>query len=121
LDSTLAPLLTDKDKLKQILINLLKNASEAMPDGGEITLSTQELLVSDEGKYLEIRVQDNGPGLPEQIRRDLFRPVKSTKAAGHSGLGLSITAQLTKELKGRIHCRSNFRGTEFIIALPGYK
>lgn len=105
--------------LRQILTNLLKNAVEALPHDGEITLATRHCVNVDGKDYVEILVQDNGPGIPEHILRNLFKPVTSTKGGKHSGLGLSITRNLVKDAKGTIRCRSGRKGTEFQILLPG--
>lgn len=119
LDDTLPKISSSRSKLKQILTNLIKNAAEAMFSGGTLTISTQD-RVSYQGKeYIEIRVQDTGPGVSREITNHLFMPVSSTKGNGHSGLGLTISKNLIDELKGVIECTSSTgNGTTFRILLP---
>ena len=119
LDPTLPNILSDRDKLKQVLINLMKNAAEAMQEGGLLLISTRGKIMRDGNEYIEISLVDNGPGIPGHIMADLFKPVSSTKGKGHAGLGLSIVKNLVDELKGRIFCQSNeISGTTYQILLP---
>lgn len=105
--------------IRQILVNLVKNAAEALADGGRITLATREGFCSDRGRYVEICVADNGPGISSAVRDRLFRPVVSTKGAGHSGSGLSIVKGMVEDLGGRISCHSSSEaGTSFYLQLP---
>lgn len=118
LDSTLPPLHHNGDKLKQVLINLLKNAVEAVEQPGNITIFTRDNIYQEEQSFVEITIKDNGPGIPPMILKKLFSPVISTKD-GHSGLGLVVVNKLIKELGGSISCFSNTtHGTEFKILLP---
>ncbi len=118
LDNSIAPFKADKDKLKQVVINLLKNAVEAMPDGGRIAIRTRNNVIDERGRQVEISIKDSGPGLPETVRRSLFKPVSTTKGADHAGLGLSICGQIVRKLGGGIKCLTDSKGTEFIIAIP---
>lgn len=105
-------------KLKQILVNLVKNAVEAMPDGGEIKLASNGRAFKEGAPYISISVKDNGPGIPSAILEKLFTPVQSTKGAGHHGLGLSIVHDLVKEIGGSISCHSGRNGTTFELLVP---
>ena len=119
LEPTLPNIVTDRDKLKQVLINLIKNAVEAMQEGGLLLISTRGKIIRDGKEYIEISLMDNGPGIPSHIATNLFKPVSSTKGEGHSGLGLSIVKSLVDQLNGRIFCQSNeLSGTVFQIILP---
>ena len=119
LDPLVPNIVSDRDKLKQVLINLMKNAAEAMQEGGLLLISTRGQIIRDGNEFIEISLVDNGPGIPGHIMADLFKPVASTKGKGHSGLGLSIVKSLVDELKGRIFCQSNeISGTAFQILLP---
>ena len=119
LDPSLPNIVADRDKLKQVLINLMKNAAEAMREGGLLLISTRAKIIRDGNEYIEISLGDNGPGIPRHILADLFKPVSSTKGKGHAGLGLLIVKNLVDELKGRIFCQSNeISGTAFQILLP---
>jgi len=105
--------------VKQVLVNLIKNAAEAVADGGTIQLVTRDGYASDQGHYVEIIIRDDGPGIASEIRSRLFKPVTSTKGAGHSGVGLSIVKGMVDDLGGRISCHSSARsGTSFYIQLP---
>lgn len=102
-----------KDELRRVFINLLKNAQEAMPDGGTITLRT-EMKAED----VEIHIQDTGTGIPEESRDHIFVPNFSTKSSG-TGLGLAITKKIIQEHSGEITFTSEVeKGTTFIIQLP---
>lgn len=119
LDPSLPNIVADRDKLKQVLTNLMKNAAEAMQEGGLLLISTRGKIIRDGNEYIEISFVDNGPGIPRHIMANLFKPVISTKGKGHAGLGLSIVKNLVDELKGRIFCQSNeISGTAFQILLP---
>lgn len=119
LDPKVAALQANPEHLKQILTNLLKNATEALDPGGKITISS-EASVSFGGKnFAVVSIEDNGPGLADEIKHNLFSPVTSTKGEGHSGLGLSIVKKLIDDMNGSIVCRSNKEsGTQFQILLP---
>jgi nitrogen-specific signal transduction histidine kinase len=118
-DPALPNIVTDRDKLIQIMINLMKNAAEAMQNGGTLLISTHGNIMRNGREYIEISLKDDGPGIPAEIIENLFKPVTSTKGAGHAGLGLSIVKSIVDELDGRIFCQSNeISGTVFQILLP---
>ncbi|MGO4378990.1 HDOD domain-containing protein [Pseudoduganella sp. RAF19] len=108
----------DADLLKQILVNLIKNSVEAMPDGGRIEISNRGLVNRERKLYVELVVADSGPGLSAEVLANLFTAVKSSKEGKHHGLGLSIVHSLVKRLGGEITCRSGATGTTFEILLP---
>jgi signal transduction histidine kinase/HD-like signal output (HDOD) protein len=109
----------DPDMLKQVLVNLVKNAIEALPSpGGRIEISSRGLVNRDRKLYVELVVADTGPGLPREVLANLFSAVRSTKDGDHHGLGLSIVHSLVKKLQGHIACRSGSTGTSFEILLP---
>jgi HD-like signal output (HDOD) protein/nitrogen-specific signal transduction histidine kinase len=119
LDRAMPPLKIDPNKIKQILLNLIKNAAEAMPKGGLLSIATRGNLNLDGAPFFEIVVKDNGPGIPSHIMDQLFEPVTTTKDEGHAGLGLSIVKDLVKELDGYITCKNNGEaGTSFQLLLP---
>ena len=103
---------------KQILVNLVKNAIEAIRPPGEIQIVNNGHVNKDGDLYVELCVSDNGPGIPPEILSQLFQPVRSTKGNGHQGLGLSIVHGLIKKHQGLITCRSSNKGTQFEILLP---
>lgn len=119
LDNRLPAVRISRASLKQIITNLVKNAVEAMPDGGELWIHTRDHVNIGGREYIELGIADNGPGIPPAILGRLFSPLDSTKGNNHSGLGLTIVNNLINELKGSIGCRGRSGGgTEFIIHLP---
>ncbi len=131
LDESIPAIDSNPNSIKQILTNLLKNAVEAMPEGGEIQVITRDLVNYNGNQFIELRIMDNGPGIPEAIMKNLFNPVQSTKSTEHSGLGLSIIKNLVNDLGGTIQgsnrytgkplsgtWQENKTGAEFVILLP---
>ncbi|MBS1152279.1 MAG: atoS [Myxococcaceae bacterium] len=106
----------DRDQLTQVLVNLIKNAEEAMTatgKGGAVTLT-----VRCPGDEAVIEVEDEGPGVPADLRARLFEPYVSTKASG-TGLGLAIAARIIQEHNGRLELGPpTDRGAVFTITLP---
>jgi signal transduction histidine kinase len=125
LDPHLPEIDTDRDRLKQALINLLKNAMEAMPDGGTITVKTRILRGrpshsdrSSEKGWFKISVCDDGPGIDEEIQNALFQPHVTSKN-GHDGLGLAIVREAMADLNGFLLCESvPGRGACFHMEIP---
>lgn len=118
LAAELPPVATDRNKLKQVLMNLIKNAAEAMQEAGELSIATRDNINQDGQIFVEITVGDNGPGIPPRIMAQLFEPVQTSKGGQHAGLGLAIVKSLIKQMKGHIMCQSSSRGTSFRILLP---
>ncbi len=118
-DRVPATLDLDAHAVRQILINLARNALEAMEDGGELHLSTEDRLRFEDGDYVAVSVSDKGPGLPAQVLACLYEPVKSAKGMEHQGLGLSIVKDLADRMGARLICRSREGvGTTFTVLLP---
>lgn len=120
-DLSLPAVWTSADGIKQIVINLLKNAIEALDGDGSVMLKTflAEAAEQGVGRRVVIEVADDGPGLPEVVRKDLYKPFISTKRGPHSGLGLSIVQKTVNQLGGTISCSSKpDRGTTFSISVP---
>ncbi|MBC7414383.1 MAG: HDOD domain-containing protein [Herminiimonas sp.] len=118
LDDQPSEIAAGADLVKQILVNLLKNAVEAMPRGGEIEVANNGHLNRDGRLYLELSIRDTGGGMAPEIMTNLFAPGRSTKDGAHRGLGLSIVQSLVRQIDGMILCRSNKQGTTFEILLP---
>lgn len=118
LDPNLNRINLNRNAFKQILTNLIRNASEALHYDGHITISTNAHVNLNGQDFASISIEDNGPGISDEILKNLFEPVVSTKGNGHSGLGLSITKNLVKDAKGTISCRSSANGTVFQVLLP---
>ena len=120
LQDGLPPVKVDGDKLKQVLLNLLFNAAEAMPKGGKVDISSSSWRTAKGQNAVEICISDNGPGLPAGVLERLYQPVQTQKGGAHQGVGLSITHQLVGELGGLLQCKSTPAGTHFKILLrPG--
>jgi signal transduction histidine kinase len=108
----------DPDQLKEVLVNLLINACEAMVDGGLIEIKEEDNFLEPLGRMVVIQVSDNGPGIPESIQDKVFQPFFSGKEEG-TGLGLSIASRILEEHGGWLDLKSTEgRGTTFIINLP---
>ncbi len=98
---------------KRVLVNLISNALQAMPTGGQLTLSTDF-----DGEYECITVKDTGIGIPEDVKPMMFQPLFTTKAKGQ-GLGLAVVKRLTEAMKGTVTFESEAgNGTAFIVKLP---
>jgi HD-like signal output (HDOD) protein/two-component sensor histidine kinase len=106
------------DILKQILINILKNAIEAVSGGGHIEMINNGVVLVNGREYAEISVKDSGPGIPPEVQARLFSPVDSRKPGPHRGIGLSIVHRLVQKLNGEINCQSSSTGTVFTVHLP---
>ncbi|MBS1248886.1 MAG: Sensor kinase CckA [Chloroflexi bacterium] len=114
IDEDMPPFICDRDRIMQILINLLTNARDAMPDGGQITL--QSRYHPEEGEFV-IRVIDEGEGIPEDVLEHIFKPFFTTKEAGKgTGLGLYIVKGLVNNRDGRIKVDSS-RGKGTVVTL----
>lgn len=108
----------DPEQLKEVLVNLIVNACEAMDGGGSITIHEEESFVQPMGEAVVIRLSDNGPGIPESIKEKVFEPFFTTKEEG-SGLGLSIAVRIVEEHGGKIDLSSEEgQGSTFRITLP---
>jgi signal transduction histidine kinase len=108
----------DPEQLKEVLINLLVNACEAMGEGGLIVIREEEGVAEPLGPVVVIRVKDNGPGIPKSVRDKVFQPFFSTKEEG-TGLGLSIAYRIVEEHGGWLSLKSKEgEGATFTITLP---
>lgn len=109
-----------ENKLKQLFINLLSNANDAVLEGGEIRIHTRNVSINQNDEYGEISISDNGHGIPEDIREQIFTPFYSTKVTKtNTGLGLSICQHIVESYNGVITVRSiPGDGSTFTIRLP---
>jgi signal transduction histidine kinase len=108
----------DPDRLKEVLVNIMVNACEAMKGGGSIVIREEEALDASLGQAAVVRIRDNGPGIAESLRAKIFEPFFTTKEEG-SGLGLSIAVRIVEEHGGRLSLESREgQGAEFSLILP---
>ncbi len=102
----------DRDQLTQVLVNLVKNAEEAMPSGGEVLVK-----VGGDATSAWLEVQDAGAGVPADQRSRIFEPYMTTKSGG-TGLGLAIAARIALEHSGRLELLDSPSGARFRLTLP---
>jgi signal transduction histidine kinase len=114
----LPEIIGDPEQLKEMLVNLLLNACEAMPRGGRISIQEGRGQAAALGPVVLVTVSDTGPGIPPSVRDKIFQPFFSTKEEG-TGLGLSIVSRIVQEHGGAIDVTSREgEGASFIITLP---
>jgi Signal transduction histidine kinase, nitrogen specific len=102
-----------------VLLNLFRNASEALLPGQRLVVSVFPLVNVDGCNCLEIRFVDNGPGLPAERALDPLSPGVSTKGGGHQGLGLSVVREILAQWNATLLCRTQVgTGTSFQIFVP---
>ncbi|MFH1538846.1 MAG: ATP-binding protein [bacterium] len=108
----------DPELMKEVLVNLINNACDAMGNGGRLAITEEDAVAERMGRAVVVRVSDNGPGLPESIRNEVMKPFFSTKETG-TGLGLSIAVRIVNEHGGRLELHSDEgTGTTLVITLP---
>ena len=103
------------ERIMQVLLNLLLNAADATGPRGEVTLTAEK-----HGNGVRIVVSDNGPGIDESVRSELFEPFVTTKEVGKgTGLGLAVCRGLVESAQGSIQLDETYRGgARFVIDLP---
>ncbi|OGS24662.1 MAG: hypothetical protein A2297_07665 [Elusimicrobia bacterium RIFOXYB2_FULL_48_7] len=106
----------NRNKIQQLVINLCNNAVDASANGDKLMISTKYA-----GGFLELRISDTGPGIPEEIKKHIFEPFYTTKEEGKgTGLGLSLCYEIVKKHNGTIEVYSELnKGTVFTIKFPG--
>lgn len=109
--------MADPDQFKQVLINLLDNAIDAMPEGGEIRIASQREVDRSGMPMAVVFVSDSGPGIPADVAARIFEPFFSTKKEG-TGLGLCIAANVLARHHGRLALRGGTSGASFAVYLP---
>jgi two-component system, NtrC family, sensor kinase len=114
LDASLPCVVADRDSLHQVFLNLVNNSCDAMPNGGQLEITTRYLS---DRRQVEIVFSDSGAGIAPNIAEHLFEPMFTTKQSG-SGLGLVIARDIIAEHRGRIELVSGSSGAVFSLALP---
>jgi two-component system, NtrC family, sensor histidine kinase HydH len=125
LSDALPPVRADAEQLRQVLINLVKNAVQAMGGQGTVRVRTAihaqpptALASAPAGEWVEVSVRDVGPGIAPQVLKNLFVPFFTTKDRG-TGLGLAISQRMVEEMGGRIEVASHLGdGATFTVLLP---
>lgn len=107
----------DQVKIEQVLINLLKNAFEAMPQGGMVTIRLGMLTTKTGPEKVILTVQDTGNGIPEHIIHRIFDPYFTTKGAG-TGMGLALCEKIVRQHEGSLDVSSSSTGSVFVVTLP---
>src|SRR5437868_9019827 len=106
--------MSDESELREVLVNIVFNAVDAMPQGGTLTLSAQGV-----DGVVEISVSDTGIGMSEEVRQRIFDPFFTTKGKTGMGLGLAVSYGIVRRHEGSIEVESEVgRGTSFRIKLP---
>jgi two-component system, cell cycle sensor histidine kinase and response regulator CckA len=131
LEASNAPVLADPGQIEQVVMNLVVNARDAMPDGGKLTIATDVVEIGpaglragaerlEPGRYVRLRVRDTGHGMDDALQARIFDPFFTTKEKSKgTGLGLSTVYGIVKQSGGAILVRSApGRGAEFSVYLP---
>ena len=108
----------DKEQIRRVFINILKNAEQSIPEDrkGEVFVVARRV----DGQ-IEVRIKDNGCGIPEELRARIFEPNFTTKSSG-TGLGLAISNKIVESMGGTIDFTSEIGvGSEFVVTLNGLK
>jgi signal transduction histidine kinase len=114
IDGRVGSVLIDEAQIRQVLINLVRNAREAMPEGGALAINVRQT----DQKMVEIAFDDDGAGIDAADAEHLFEPFFTTKKQG-TGLGLPIAREIVEAHAGRIHCEPRTpKGTRFVIEIP---
>lgn len=108
----------DPEAVKGALVNVLLNAIQAMPAGGTLNAATRNIALNGSSEGIEVRVRDEGPGIPAELRERVFRPFFTTKEGG-TGLGLSVALQTVNGQGGTLRLEEVVpRGAEIVITIP---
>ena len=130
LQNDLWTIASDKNQIEQIILNLAVNARQAMPDGGKLTISTENIFTNEAlikqypeikpGKYVRLSIEDTGIGMDEETQKHIFEPFFTTKPMGQgTGLGLATVYGIVKQNEGYIYVNSApTKGTKFCIYFP---
>ena len=130
LSPDLPPIQADPGQVEQVIMNLVLNARDAMPDGGKLTIETHDRLVVEQdpsartplesGRYAELIVADTGCGMTDEVKSHLFEPFFTTKGVGKgTGLGLAVVHGVVQQCRGSVAVESDVeKGTSFRLMFP---
>lgn len=108
----------DMDKMEQVFTNVILNALDAMPNGGELSVNSR-MITDNNNRMLEIMLRDSGHGIPREVMGRIFDPFFTTKGTKGTGLGLSVSYGIMRQHGGEIHIQSEEgKGTTVTIRLP---
>jgi signal transduction histidine kinase len=115
----LPPVDIDPEQIKEVLVNLILNACDAMGENGRIEIAEDTGFMDPLGRVAMLQITDSGPGIPPEVAENLFQPFFSTKEEG-TGLGLAIAKRIMEEHGGYIHLKPSDRGQGacFLLVLP---
>jgi two-component system NtrC family sensor kinase len=121
LSPELPEVFADGNQLRQVLLNLVTNALDAMPEGGQVFLRTRPVFAAEGMVSVQVEIADTGVGISPDDLRKIFDPFFTTKGMGQgTGLGLAICQRIVKAHKGFIEVQSEKgQGTSFLVTLPG--
>ena len=114
-DADLHPVMADREQLQRVFLNLTNNAQEAMPNGGQITITASNV-----NDFVEISISDTGEGISDENLGKIFDPLFTTKLKG-TGLGLAVCHEIIERHGGTIVARRNEEppgGSTFVVRLP---
>ncbi|MBL8825154.1 MAG: FHA domain-containing protein [Planctomycetia bacterium] len=117
-DPLLKPLQADAEGLHKALLNIVSNAVDALQETNDATITISTVLENN-GRWAQLVVQDNGPGIPPEIQANIFKPFVSTKGSKGTGLGLAVSRKIMREHGGDVILHSSLgHGAKFIMRLP---
>jgi signal transduction histidine kinase len=116
-ETPLPQVLVDPDMAQQVVLNLVINAIQAMPEGGTLRASIGLRRTRYKKAYVDVSITDAGPGIPEDVKEKIFDPFFTTRSMG-TGLGLSISLQIAREHGGNLTARNLTQGAAFRFSLP---
>jgi two-component system, cell cycle sensor histidine kinase and response regulator CckA len=131
LDPTIGPVRADPSNVEQVIMNLVLNSRDAMPNGGKVIIRTEGVTLDEAGckaytglkpgVYVRMSVRDTGTGMDQDTLEHIFEPFFTTKASGKgTGLGLSVVYGIVRQHEGAISVESRpGKGTTFLVVLPG--
>jgi signal transduction histidine kinase len=111
----LPPVACDPDGIHRALLNVVSNAIDAVTDRENPWV---EVLVGSDAGFAEIRVRDNGPGIPPEKREEVFKPFVSTKGSRGTGLGLPVSRKTLREHGGDVWVEGDETGAVFVLRIP---
>jgi signal transduction histidine kinase len=116
-EQPLPHVLVDPDMAQQVVLNMVINAIQAMPEGGTLRASIGLRRTRYKKAYVDVSITDSGPGIPEDVKEKIFDPFFTTRSMG-TGLGLSISLQIAREHGGNLTARNLTQGAAFRFSLP---